>query len=130
MIVGLRTIKLLLLEVINGVYALNINSFKCVTQKLNPDWKYCQGLGISDSIEPQEVRLLIGVDNPDAHIQIEVKHCSPDPKLGWALMGLDGLQDNELNLSNYNLSIVDSPKMDDFWSTEAFGVSHSYSKPT
>ena len=120
---------------ISGAYALNVKSFKCATQTIHPEWKYCHELGIPDRIEPKEVRLLIGADNPDAHIQLEVKRGLPDQplavrtKLGWALMGI-GSQDENDNVANYNLCVEEAPQMDDFWSTEAFGVSHNFSKPT
>ena len=81
---------------VKGAYALNVRSFQCVRQTCSPKRNHCHGMGIPDKVEPQDVKILIGVDNPEAHVQLDVRRGLPDQplavrtKLGWSLIGVDG----------------------------------------
>ncbi|XP_064631624.1 uncharacterized protein LOC135489923 [Lineus longissimus] len=122
---------------INGAYALDIRAFQCTTQMCCPEWQHCKDLGLPAKIEPGDVKILIGIDNPDAHVQLEVRRGLPDQpiavrtNLGWSLMGVDGHHDSKFDpLSVNRLFLEEHQQMEEFWSTESFGVSHNCTKPT
>ncbi|XP_064637867.1 uncharacterized protein LOC135494046 [Lineus longissimus] len=126
---------------INGAYALNVKSFQCTTQTCSPSWDHCKDLDMPSEIKPDQVKLLIGLDNPEAHVQLEVRRGEPeDPlvvrtNLGWSLMGGDCNRESEFEPVSVNLIGVDQParkdlNLEEFWTTEAFGVASKCTKPS
>ncbi|XP_064639799.1 uncharacterized protein LOC135495265 [Lineus longissimus] len=126
---------------INGAYALNVKSFQCTTQTCSPSWDHCKDLDMPSEIKPDQVKLLIGLDNPEAHAQLEVRRGEPeDPlvvrtNLGWSLMGGDCNRESEFEPVSVNVIGVDPPARKDlnlkeFWTTEAFGVASKCTKPS
>jgi hypothetical protein len=130
---------------INGARVLNIESFQCGTQKLDPAWTHCQDLGIPPDIEPSDVKILIGIDNPEAHLPLKTRRglvgqpLAVRTVLGWSVMGFE-LEDTRdarpaivNNLIN-SLPTSPEPPLDEllwrFWSTESFGVGHDFNRPT
>ncbi|XP_013406078.1 uncharacterized protein LOC106170651 [Lingula anatina] len=119
---------------IRNAKTLPVNKFQCSEQRLNPEWFHCQNLGIPNVITPSEVGLLIGVDQPEAHIQYGIRRGSKDQPiavqtyLGWSLIGTDSHLSQSSPLS-VNLLSVSDQSLEQFWSTETFGVSYQYSNP-
>ena len=102
---------------------------------------YLQDLGLSD-VDPNQVKILIGANVPQAHIQINSLVGHPDEpvafetQLGWCLMG--GISSNSNDSNSATVNFLTSTESDtllhkqvqQFWSTESFGVSVNLHKPT
>ena len=87
---------------------------------------------------PNDVKLLIGANVPRAHIQIDCREGQLDEPiaietlLGWCVMGpssASSMLDAHVNLINTQDLHLDR-QVEQFWSTESFGVSATLVKPT
>jgi hypothetical protein len=98
---------------------------------------HLQDLQLQD-IDPREVKILIGANVPKAHLQL----CSREGQanepvairtaLGWCILG-PSLHDSAVTDANVNFTTASddmlSTQIEQFWQTEAFGVSANLQKP-
>ncbi|XP_048243021.1 uncharacterized protein LOC124146421 [Haliotis rufescens] len=121
-------------------WAVDTNAFDCLPQRISDEWEHLKDLQLPD-IEPTQVNMLIGVDVPEAHLQLDmIRGLENQPVavktlLGWTVMGI-AHSDDELyheTQARINLTIARdqhlSDQLEDFWKTESFGISHNKTKP-
>jgi hypothetical protein len=87
------------------------------------------------------VGILIGVDHPEVHIQHEIRQGADDQPmavrtcLGWTLLGVATASEIHDDTPNVNVGLLTQDEtlhgtMERFWTTEAFGVTHDYTRST
>ncbi|XP_071111155.1 uncharacterized protein [Haliotis cracherodii] len=121
-------------------WAVDTNAFDCLPQRISDEWEHLKDLQLPD-IEPTQVNMLIGVDVPEAHLQLDMiqglenQPVAVKTLLGWTVMGI-AHSDDELyheTQARINLTITRdqhlSDQLEDFWKTESFGISHNKTKP-
>ena len=103
------------------------------------EWKYLQGLGISD-VDAKDIQLLIGADVPMALLASEVKagrdgqpYATKTP-FGWTIWGvLEGV-DHNCFTRTYKIQIKEMDhvlhkKVEQFWTIESFGCQYNHKSP-
>ena len=127
---------------VRKAWTVGADAFRCSAQCLSPSWDHCKGLGIPDCIEPSDVRMLIGVDYPEAHLQLEVRRGTASQplavctKLGWTIMGADARSEAENSQLEARVNFIKAEdhalhdQLQKFWQTEAFGTKHDLTHPS
>ncbi|XP_064646267.1 uncharacterized protein LOC135499453 [Lineus longissimus] len=124
---------------VSEAQSMDLPSFQCATQDFDQSWGHCHNLPLPRHIKPSQVEILIGMDQPEAHIQLEIRRGRENQPiavrtcLGWTLMGVGACHEDADNACVNNLTVNDATlhqMMERFWSTESFGVSHSFLRPT
>ena len=108
--------------------------FRCNEQCVgeNESAEHLKNIPFPD-IKPSDVKILIGANVPEAHLQIESRVGAPNEpiavktKLGWTLIGI-GKDVTDTSLVNVNLIARENEQLhtqvEQFWRTESFGVVH------
>ena len=91
------------------------------------------------NVENDEVKILIGANVPKAHLQLEVREgqfegpVAIHTHLGWCLMGSNSYDGVNNASARVNLIIAEEERLEQqiqqFWSTEAFGVTADLKTP-
>ena len=127
---------------IDRAWTVDKDSIQCGAQNLMPEWEHCRDVGIPESISAHDVQILTGMDNPDAHIQTEVRRGGEDEPLavltylGWALMGVGLTAEQENGEVQAAVNFIKSQdqalheQIQKFWDTESFGVRHHQQDPS
>ena len=118
---------------IKQAWAVDSSAFHGPSQVLRSEWKHLEGLGISD-IAADEVQLLIGLNVPEAHLQLDSISGQPDQPfairtcLGWSLMGVAARAKGQEQQARVNLTLslhrTLGEQIESFWRTESFGCAH------
>ncbi|KAK6186774.1 hypothetical protein SNE40_006050 [Patella caerulea] len=127
---------------ISEAWTVDSEAFHCPTQTLDSEWRHLDGLNIPN-IHPSQVQLLIGINVPKAHLQLEIvegntyEPIAVRTALGWSLMGV--ADEKELDThdniqAKINLIVKQDEDinqlMENFWKTESFGTTFKYDSPT
>jgi hypothetical protein len=110
--------------------------FNCPTVRNSDvsDLQHLQGLNLQD-INPKDVKMLIGANVPRAHFQLELRHgqehepVAIHTPLGWCIMG-GSSHDVDATVNLMMSEDADLHKsIEQFWSTESFGVTVNLKHP-
>ena len=122
---------------IQKAWTVEADTFRCPVQHLCKDWNHCKNLGIPDYIDSSEVKMLIGMDYPEVHLQLEVrrgKELQPlaiRTKLGWSIMGVGMRSETENDAIEARVNFIKAEdqtlqeQIKKFWETESFGTTHN-----
>jgi hypothetical protein len=123
---------------VNNAWTLRANAFQCPSQRISTKWDHVKGLDLTD-IDTSEVKILIGINIPAAHLQIdsrmgqENEPIAIQTPLGWSLMGVTDVNHAESIAAKVNFMLREDrslrEQIEHFWSTEAFGVSSNVDVP-
>jgi hypothetical protein len=115
-------------------------TFGCSPQSIQPTWEHCKNLDVPDHIDPADVKILIGMDCPEAHLQQEIVRGDEDQPLavrttlGWTIMGVDKSRvlaetmEGKINLIQSADQELQQ-QMERFWFTESFGTKYDLEHP-
>ena len=124
---------------IKEVRTVNSESFSNVQQNIHTDWKHVKNLNITD-VKATEVRSLIGINAPKAHIQTdfregqEIQPIALCKKLGWSILGTTSRCESDTIQAEVHFTVrrdqQNPQQIEPFWKTESFGVIYNDIKAT
>ena len=116
---------------IKEVWTVNSESFSNVQQNIHTDWKHVKNLNILD-VKATEVRLLIGINAPKAHIQTDFREGRENQpiavctRLGWSILGTTSRSESDEIQAKVHFIVQRDQQLhqqiEQFWKTESFGV--------